>query len=133
MVPDPPDVLTSNTGWDIIKHKSFLLKVIHQFKSSGIRTSIFINPNPKMVKAAKEINADRVELYTESYANKFIKNQNFAIKEYIRSSKVASEIKIGVNAGHDLDLKNLKFFNQNINNLIEVSIYRYYSSCIIFV
>ncbi len=122
LVPDPPDALTSNFGWDIIKNSTFLKEIICEFHVKGIRTSIFIEPIKKMILAAKEINTDRVELYTESYANKFSKNKEKAIKPFIESAELAHRIDLEINAGHDLNLQNLKFFASNIYKLKEVSI-----------
>tara|TARA_B100001113_G_C21098000_1_gene617405 strand:+ start:903 stop:1616 length:714 start_codon:yes stop_codon:yes gene_type:complete len=122
LVPDSPDVLTSNQGWDTVKNQNFLSSVIHKLHSAGIRTSIFIDPEKEMIKAAKEINTDRIELYTESYANNYPINKHEAINKYIQASRYAQELHLGVNAGHDLDLNNLNFFHKSIPNLIEVSI-----------
>jgi len=122
LVPDPPDALTSNSGWDIIKHRTFLKEIICEFHREGIRTSIFIEPMKKMIIAAKEINTDRLELYTESYANKFSKNKEKAIKPFIECAELAHRIDLEINAGHDLNLQNLKFFASNIYKLKEVSI-----------
>jgi len=122
LVPDAPDAITSNAGWDTLKNESFLKEVITEFKNNGIRTSIFINANEKMIRNAVKTGADRIELYTESYADKFPANKEAAIKPFIQAAIVANEVGLGINAGHDLDLHNLKYFAQNIPELLEVSI-----------
>lgn len=122
LVPDDPDQLTSDHGWDTIKHKDFLIEVIAKFKKAGIRTSIFVDPDIEMVKGAKETGTDRIELYTESYAAEYIIDKEKAIKPFIEAAKLAKEIGLGLNAGHDLDLNNLKFFAKKIPWLDEVSI-----------
>lgn len=122
LVPDDPNQLTSDHGWDTIKHKDFLRDIIAQFKENGIRTSIFIDSDIKMVEHAKETGTDRVELYTESYAEDFEKDPDMAILPFIEAAIAANELEIGLNAGHDLNLKNLKFFTQHISGLLEVSI-----------
>jgi len=122
MVPDPPHVLTSNAGWDTIKHASFLHDVIQEFHSYGIRTSIFIETEAEMIEHAAKTGTDRVELYTESYASNFPKNPKWAIDPFIDAAKVAGRVGLGLNAGHDLSLENLKYFAQNIPGLLEVSI-----------
>ena len=122
LVPDPPDVLTSNAGWDTIKNESFLKEVISEFHKSGIRTSIFIETNPEMIKNAIKSGTDRIELYTESYATNYPRDKTSAIKPFIESAKLANNIGLGINAGHDLDLNNLKYFAENIPGLLEVSI-----------
>lgn len=122
LVPDPPHVLTSNNGWDTVKHLDFLKTVITQFKSVGIRTSIFLNPNPDMVESAAETGTDRIELYTEAYAVNFLKQKESAVEPYEATAKKAIELGLGINAGHDLDLHNLQYFCQNVPGLLEVSI-----------
>jgi pyridoxine 5-phosphate synthase len=122
LVPDPPQAITSNAGWDTIKHRSFLKEVVFKIRSNGVRVSIFVDPIPKMVEAAKEIGADRIELYTEPYAHEFSLNRDIAIKPYTESAKVAHQAGLGINAGHDLSLENLNFFARNIEHLDEVSI-----------
>jgi len=122
LVPDPPDALTSNAGWDTIKNRDFLREVISIFKSKGIRTSIFIEPDEKQVAAAPDTGTDRIELYTEDYARGFSQNKEKAIVSFIESAKVANSLGLGINAGHDLSLENLKYFKQNIPGLLEVSI-----------
>ena len=122
LVPDAEDAITSNAGWDTIKHKDFLVEVISEFKSHGIRTSIFVDPIEKMVEGAKNTGTDRIELYTEAYAQNFKKNPEKAIAPYTQAAIVANDLGIGINAGHDLNLENTAFFAQNIPNLLEVSI-----------
>ncbi len=122
LVPDLPDALTSDSGWDCIKHKLFLKEVIAEFKANGIRTSIFLNPDLSQVEPAKLTGTDRIELYTEPFATNFPLNPKAAIKDYIETAKTASNLGLGVNAGHDLNLENLRFFNENIPALLEVSI-----------
>lgn len=122
LVPDDPNQLTSDHGWDTIKFKDFLVDVIARFKEAGIRTSIFVDPDPKMVEGAKATGTDRIELYTESYAADFSKGKETAIAPFVEAAKIAKEIGLGLNAGHDLNLDNLKYFAQNIPWLDEVSI-----------
>jgi pyridoxine 5-phosphate synthase len=122
LVPDGPDVLTSNAGWDTIKHRSMLQDVIGRLKESGTRVSIFVDPNPEMAEAAAETGADRVELYTEAYAVGFKKDREQAIAPFIAAANAAHHAGLGINAGHDLDRFNLRYFQQNIPNLLEVSI-----------
>ena len=122
LVPDPPHVLTSTSGWDIKKNKQFLNTVLKQFQSTGIRTSIFINPELEMVKRAKEIGSDRIELYTGPYANNYNINKEMAIEKYIKASNLANEIDLDINAGHDLNLINLNYFIKKIPTICEVSI-----------
>ena len=122
LVPDEENALTSNTGWDTIKHRDFLKEVINEFKGNGIRTSIFIDPNEKMIEGAKVTGTDRIELYTEAYAINYLQNPEKAIAPYLKAAKVASKLDIGINAGHDLNLANTAFFAKNIPQLLEVSI-----------
>mgnify|MGYP006346180065 FL=1 len=122
LVPDGEDAITSNAGWDCEKNLGFLKNVIAKFKNAGIRTSIFLDPNPEMVKFAKETGADRIELYTEAYATHYLKNKEEAIKPYIETALEAQKYGLGINAGHDLSLENLKYFADHIPNLLEVSI-----------
>lgn len=122
LVPDGLDAITSNAGWDTIKNEAFLTEVISHFKSLGIRTSIFLDPNPRLVEGAKKCGADRIELYTEDYALGYSQNKQQAIKPYIETAKLAGEIGLEVNGGHDLDQENLAYFHQNIPHLKEVSI-----------
>jgi len=122
LVPDPPDALTSNAGWDTIKNLSFLKEVIGEFKSQGIRTSIFIDTSPDFIKHAVETGTDRIELYTEPYANGYPVDRDKAVKPFTEAAKLAHEIGLELNAGHDLNLDNLRFFIQNVPNIKEVSI-----------
>ena len=122
LVPDPPGALTSNAGWDTIKHAGFLKEVVGAFQKAGIRTSIFIETDASMIENAAETGTDRVELYTESYADNFSKNRGKAIAPFIQAAAVANSVGLGLNAGHDLNLENLKYFAQNIPGLLEVSI-----------
>tara|TARA_A100001011_G_scaffold104381_1_gene110481 strand:+ start:371 stop:1084 length:714 start_codon:yes stop_codon:yes gene_type:complete len=122
LVPDEENALTSNTGWDTIKHRDFLKEVINEFKGNGIRTSIFIDPNEKMIEGAKVTGTDRIELYTEAYAINYPQNPEKAIEPYVKAAKVANKLHIGINAGHDLNLENTAFFAKNIPQLLEVSI-----------
>ncbi len=122
LVPDPPGALTSNAGWDTLKHTDFLKEVVAIFKKEGIRTSIFIETDPKLIYKAVETGTDRIELYTEPYADLFPKDPVAAITPFANAAKTAIEAGLGINAGHDLSLVNLKFFAQNIPGLLEVSI-----------
>jgi len=122
LVPDPPGVLTSNAGWDTVKNESFLTEIIAEFHKHKIRTSVFIETDEKMIRNAAKTGTDRVELYTESYAKNFPVNREEAIRPFINAAFVASEVGLGLNAGHDLNLENLKYFHQNIQGLLEVSI-----------
>ena len=122
LVPDGPEVLTSNAGWDTLTHKDFLIDVIKEFKSHGIRTSIFLDPDIKMLEGALATGTDRVELYTESYAVNYHKDREWAIKPYLAVAEAAKKMGIGLNAGHDLDLDNLAYFVKTIPGLLEVSI-----------
>ena len=122
LVPDAEDAITSNAGWDTIKHLDFLQQVIKQCKAVGIRTSIFVDPDLKMVEGALATGTDRIELYTESYAKGYTINREKAIAPYIAAAKKANELGLGINAGHDLSLENIAYFAQNIPGLLEVSI-----------
>lgn len=122
LVPDGEDVLTSNAGWDTIKHQSFLQEVITEFKNNGIRTSIFIDTDVNLIKGAAKTGADRIELYTEHFATEFAKGNKDVVKPYTKAAILANELGLGINAGHDLDLENVQFFAENIPNLAEVSI-----------
>lgn len=122
LVPDPPGVLTSNAGWDTLKHGEFLKDVVSQIKAMGVRTSIFIETDPKLIEAAAKIETDRIELYTEPYAVNYAKNREVAIEPFVLAAKIAKEAGLGVNAGHDLSLENLKFLKEQIPFLDEVSI-----------
>ncbi len=122
LVPDALNAVTSNAGWDTIKHKELLKDLVESFKSAGCRVSIFVDPIEAMVEGAVETGTDRIELYTESYAHNYVKNREAAINDYVIAAKVAERVGLGVNAGHDLSLENLRYFKQNIPNLLEVSI-----------
>jgi pyridoxine 5-phosphate synthase len=122
LVPDGPEVLTSNAGWDTVKHSDILKDILADFRNAGIRTSLFIETDVKMVEQAAKIGADRIELYTESYANQYAKNPAEAIKAFVQAAKVATGCGLDINAGHDLNLENLRYFAQNIPELKEVSI-----------
>jgi pyridoxine 5-phosphate synthase len=122
LVPDPPDALTSNSGWDTITNLSFLQDIIGELKECGIRTSIFIDANPDFVVNAVKTNTDRVELYTEPYATQFPKDPEKAIAPFVEAANIANKAGLRINAGHDLNLQNLKFFNERIPFIKEVSI-----------
>ena len=122
LVPDASGQLTSDHGWDTIKHKNYLRDIISIFQKAGIRVSIFLNPDIKMVEGAAETGTDRIELYTESYAKQYHHNKEAAIVPFVVAAKKATEAGLVVNAGHDLDMQNLKFFKQNIPAVTEVSI-----------
>jgi pyridoxine 5-phosphate synthase len=123
LVPDPPGVLTSNAGWNAIRHKELLTEVIATFRNAGIRTSIFIETDNKQIAAAKATGSDRIELYTESYAVDYAKDSAAAVAPYVKSAAFAKSIGLGVNAGHDLSLENLSFFAQKLHGTLdEVSI-----------
>ena len=122
LVPDSEDVITSNAGWDTINNSSFLSEIVKEFQLNSIRVSIFINPEIKMVEGAKKINADRIELFTGPYAKEYNIDKFKAVEKYIQCSKVADEINIDVNAGHDLNQDNLRFFIESTKNIKEVSI-----------
>lgn len=122
LVPDAVDAITSNAGWDTIKHKSFLIDVIKEFQNNNIRTSIFVDPVLKQIEGAKETGTDRIELYTEAFAHQYGLGNKEAIKPYVESAKLANKLELGVNAGHDLSIENIKFFKDKIPNLLEVSI-----------
>ncbi|MGC9341689.1 MAG: pyridoxine 5'-phosphate synthase [Bacteroidales bacterium] len=122
LVPDPPEALTSSEGWDTLKNKNFLIDVILELKSHGIRTSIFTGTDLKMIEGAKETGTDRIELYTEPYAKNFASGPESSIHDFVEAAQLAYDMGIGLNAGHDLNLENLKYFNDNIPGLLEVSI-----------
>ncbi len=122
LVPDAVDAITSNAGWDTIKHQTFLSETIANFKKLGIRVSVFVDPDPKFVEAAATAGADRVELYTEPYAALFASNKVDAVKNYILAATRAQQLGLGINAGHDLDLFNLNYLKKEIPFLDEVSI-----------
>ncbi|GEN76464.1 pyridoxine 5'-phosphate synthase [Chryseobacterium hagamense] len=122
LVPDADDAITSNAGWDTKKHFDFLTEIIAEFRNAGIRTSIFLDPNPAMVEYAAKTGTDRIELYTEAYAKYYSQNKEAAIRPYYDTAVLATESGLGINAGHDLSLDNLKYFADHIPNLLEVSI-----------
>ncbi len=122
LVPDAEDAITSNAGWNTIKHQSYLREIITEFKKKGIRTSIFIDTDLKLIEAAATTGADRVELYTEQFARDFESGKKEGVKPYTEAAKLAHELELGVNAGHDLNLENIRFFKQNVPHLAEVSI-----------
>ena len=122
LVPDPPNVLTSNAGWDTIQYGDFLAQVLSKLKDAGIRTSLFIDPDLRMIEGAAKTGTDRVELYTESYARGFLTDPDAAIQPYQLAAEAANELGLGINAGHDLDRENLSFFAANLPYLAEVSI-----------
>ena len=122
LVPDPPEVITSNAGWDTVEQKDFLMDVIGTLKKYGIRTSIFVDPDRRMIEGAAAVHTDRIELYTESYARHYAQDREAAIAPYVQSAEYAQQLGLGINAGHDLDLHNLKFMREQIPYLQEVSI-----------
>ncbi|MBA6152279.1 pyridoxine 5'-phosphate synthase [Gelidibacter maritimus] len=122
LVPDAEDAITSNAGWDTIKHKDFLIDVIKEFRQNGIRTSIFVDPVLKQIEGAKATGTDRIELYTEAYAVAYGSGNKMGIKPYTECAVLANALGLGLNAGHDLSLDNIKYFKQNIPDLLEVSI-----------
>ncbi len=122
LVPDEENALTSNMGWDTIKNGDFLKEIINEFQGNGIRTSIFVDPDEKMVEGAKVTGTNRIELYTEAYASNYLQNPEKAIAPYVKAAKVANKLDIGINAGHDLNLENTAFFAKKIPQLLEVSI-----------
>jgi pyridoxine 5-phosphate synthase len=122
LVPDAPDQLTSDNGWDTLSNKSFLTEIIAELKRHGIRVSLFLNPVAKMVEGAKAVGADRIEFYTGPFAHDFEANPGKAVQPYTEAAHVANGVGLGINAGHDLNLKNLRFFKDNCPGLLEVSI-----------
>ncbi|MEJ7643126.1 MAG: pyridoxine 5'-phosphate synthase [Chryseolinea sp.] len=122
LVPDPPDAITSNAGWNTVKHAQLLNEIIAEIKSSGVRVSVFVDPSAKMVEGAAKAGADRVEIYTEPYAHGYASNRSVAVRPYIESAALARDAGLGVNAGHDLDLNNLNYLVQSLPYLDEVSI-----------
>tara|TARA_B100000767_G_scaffold206819_1_gene193741 strand:+ start:80 stop:790 length:711 start_codon:yes stop_codon:yes gene_type:complete len=122
LVPDGPDVITSCAGWDTVKFQDYLKEIIAEFKEARIRTSIFVDPKIEMIEAAKLCGTDRIELYTEEYATQYIIDKKKAISPYIEAANKATELGIGINAGHDLSLENLGYFAKHIPTLAEVSI-----------
>jgi pyridoxine 5-phosphate synthase len=122
LVPDPPGVLTSNTGWDTRSHVPFLQDVVGMLREKGIRSSIFLNAEPELIESAKATGTDRIELYTEPYAAGYAANREAAIAPFIATAEAAAKAGLGLNAGHDLSLQNLSYFKENIPTLLEVSI-----------
>ncbi|HNS16528.1 MAG TPA: pyridoxine 5'-phosphate synthase [Bacteroidales bacterium] len=122
LVPDAPGVLTSNAGWDTRENLAFLHTVIRRFKDAGIRTSLFVEPDPEMIRYAGKTGTDRIELYTESYARNFAQDKEQAIRPFLAAAETALEEGLGLNAGHDLSLENLRYFVMHIPGLLEVSI-----------
>ena len=122
LVPDAGKQLTSDHGWDTVAEKNYLKEIISEFKNAGIRTSIFVDADLKMIEGAKETGTDRIELYTESYAKNFNQGKETAIKIFSEAAALAHKLNLGINAGHDLNLQNLKYFKQNLPHLLEVSI-----------
>jgi len=122
LVPDAVDAITSNAGWNTIKHHSFLKEIIQEFQRNNIRTSIFVDPVLEMIEGAKVTGTDRIELYTESFAHQYSLGNKKGIQPYVAAAVLANELELGINAGHDLSLENIEYFHQNIPNLLEVSI-----------
>ncbi len=122
LVPDAVDAITSNAGWDTMKHQTYLKEVISEFKKYNIRTSIFVDPVLEMIEGAKATGADRIELYTEAYADGFAVGDLKVIEPYVKAAELSNELGLGINAGHDLSLDNIRFFKENIPGLLEVSI-----------
>jgi pyridoxine 5-phosphate synthase len=122
LVPDAPDAITSNAGWDTVKHRDFLVGVIARFKDRGIRTSIFVDPEREMVEGAAQTGTDRIELYTENYARQYAMGKTDAAKPYTEAAVIAHDLGLGINAGHDLNLDNIARFKAEVPHLHEVSI-----------
>ena len=122
LVPDADDAITSNAGWNTIKNKGFLTEIVQEFQRNGIRTSIFVDPTLEMIQGAASIGTERIELYTESFAHEYGLGNKNGIHPYVAAANLANELGLGINAGHDLSLENIRFFKQNIPNLLEVSI-----------
>ena len=122
LVPDAVDAITSNAGWDTVTHQGYLQDVIGNLKSKGIRTSIFVDPVPEMIEGAAKTGTDRIELYTEEFASEYAKGNEAAVAPYAECAALAHELGLGVNAGHDLSLDNIKFFKESVPHLLEVSI-----------
>ena len=122
LVPDAIDAITSNAGWNTIKHQSFLKEIIQEFQRNNIRTSIFVDPVLEMIEGAKATGTERIELYTEAFAHQYGLGNKNGIQPYVAAANFANELELGINAGHDLSLENIEFFKQNIPNLLEVSI-----------
>ena len=122
LVPDAIDAITSNAGWNTIKHQSFLKEIIQEFQRNNIRTSIFVDPVLEMIEGAKATGTQRIELYTEAFAHQYGLGNKNGIQPYVAAANFANELELGINAGHDLSLENIEYFKQNIPNLLEVSI-----------
>jgi len=122
LVPDAVDAITSNAGWDTVTHEGFLREVVQEFQRNGIRTSVFVDPVLEMIEGAAKLGADRIELYTEAFAHQYGLGNKNAIDPYVLAAERANKLGLGINAGHDLSLDNIEFFNQQIPNLLEVSI-----------
>ena len=122
LVPDAVDAITSNAGWDTVKHKDYLKEIISEFKRNGIRPSLFVDPIFRMIAGAAETGTDRIELYTEEYADQYALGNKEAVKPYAECAELAHKLNLGVNAGHDLSLDNMRFFKENVPHLAEVSI-----------
>lgn len=122
LVPDADDAITSNAGWNTIKNQDYLKEIIQEFQRNGIRTSIFVDPVLEMIEGAKKTGTERIELYTEAFAHEYSLGNRTGINSYVESAKLANELDLGINAGHDLSLDNIQFFQQNIPGLLEVSI-----------
>jgi len=122
LVPDAVDAITSNAGWNTVKHHDFLAEIIAECKSKGIRTSIFVDPTLSMIEGAAKVGADRIELYTEAFAEEFHKGNKAAVKPYAQCATLAHQLGLGINAGHDLSLDNIEYFKQQVPHLLEVSI-----------
>jgi len=122
LVPDAVDAITSNAGWDTVQYKDYLSEIISEFKKNNIRTSIFVDPVQAMIEGAAQTGTDRIELYTEAFAHEYSLGNENAIKPYTECAVLANQLGLGINAGHDLSLENIKFFKENIPNLLEVSI-----------
>lgn len=122
LVPDAVDAITSNAGWDTVRHKDYLTEIISEFKNNNIRTSIFVDPVKAMIEGAAQTGTDRIELYTEAFAHEYSLGNESAIKPYAECALLANKLGMGINAGHDLSLENIKFFKENIPHLLEVSI-----------
>ncbi|MEO9502083.1 pyridoxine 5'-phosphate synthase [Nonlabens ulvanivorans] len=122
LVPDAVDAITSDAGWDTIKNEAYLTKIVKHFKDQGIRTSIFVDPTIEMVEGAAKTGVDRIELYTEAYAQQYPINKESAVAPYVKAAQKALELGLGINAGHDLSLENMRYFKDNVPGLLEVSI-----------
>lgn len=122
LVPDAVDAITSNAGWDTITHQAYLTDLVKRFKDLGIRVSIFVDADERMVQGAKEVGTDRIELYTEPYATHYAQDRAAAVAPFVKAAQVANQLGLGLNAGHDLSLENLRYFQQAVPGLLEVSI-----------